>query len=215
MSDNCHKDESCGCSGTVHERQRKALKLEYITISYNVIEAVLSVGAGIAASVLSLVAFGVDSVIEVSASVIMLWRLYARGEPEQIERMEKRAQKLVALSFFALGAMVAAEALRDLLSHSAPENTLLGIAIAAASAVVMPLLARAKRNQARALNMSSLASEAAQTNLCGYLSIILLTSLLLYRTFGWWWSDAVGALLMLPIIFHEGVESWRGKNCCC
>lgn len=193
----------------------QALRLQYLTIGWNVVEGVLCVAIGYSTSGLSLLAFGVDSFIEVSASLVMVWRLLFRGDARAVERVEKRARRLIGASFFALGAFVAYEAIQDLALHLPPERTIAGIVIAALSATVMPLLGRAKRRIAVQLNMSSLASESAQTSICGYLSLILLTAILLYSGLGWWWADAAGAILMVPIIMREGVESFRSKECCC
>jgi divalent metal cation (Fe/Co/Zn/Cd) transporter len=192
-----------------------ALRLEYLTIAYNVIEGVVCVALGVLTSGLAILAFGIDSFIEVSASLVLVWRLRARGGAEQLARAELLARRGVGLSFLALGAYIAVESVSDLLHREPPQRSLAALAMAAASAVVMPLLGRVKRRLAIRMNMSSLASEAAQTRICGWMSLILLTALGAYQLTGWWWADAVGALAMLPIILWEGVQSFRGKACCC
>lgn len=219
-------DKECGCDVTVpvgaglqdpdHLARvgRRALRSEYLTIAWNVIEGVTSVAFGVVGSAVSLVAFGLDSFIEVSASAVLVWRL-GQSDTSRAELAERRARQTVGVLFFALGAYVMAEALLDLVHREPPTQTLPGIIIAAISAVAMPVLGRIKRRLAGQLGMSSLASESAQTSICGYLSLILLASLLLYRAFGWWWADGVGALAMVPIIIWEGVESFRGKACEC
>lgn len=206
--------EICKSCETSAENSRQALRLEYLTIGWNVVEGVVSVAAGAVASVLALTAFGIDSFIEVAASCVMVWRLAGHGKAHA-EMAELRARRLIGISFFALGTYILIEAALDLYHRSPPENSLIGIIIAVLSAIVMPFLGRAKRRLAGKMEMSSLASESAQTSICGYLSLILLASLLLHWMFGWWWSDAVGALAMVPIIMKEGVESFRGKECRC
>ena len=210
----CNKGEDCHADNNA-AWGASALRFEYLTIAWNIIEGVLCVALGASASILSLVAFGIDSFIEVSASLVLVWRLRSHASPEHAEHAELRARKLVGLSFFALAAYIGVEAALDLWHHSPPETSVAGIVIAALSATVMPLLGKAKHRLAVRLEMSSLASESAQTSLCGYLSIILLASLVIYRITGWWWVDAVSSLAMLPIIVREGMESFRGKPCGC
>jgi divalent metal cation (Fe/Co/Zn/Cd) transporter len=145
----------------------------------------------------------------------MVWRLLARGSPADIERAEHTARRAIAVCFFALAAYIALEAGRDLWKAEPPERSLAAVLIAGASAAAMPLLARLKRRLALRMGMASLASEAMQTAICGYLSLILLAALAVYQVTGWWWVDAVGALAMVPIIVREGNAAWRGKSCGC
>ena len=182
-------------------------RFAYLTILWNSLEAIIAVGAGIIAGSIALVGFGVDSVIEVSSGAIILWRL-ASGE-----HREKLALRLVGVSFLALAAYVAFEAAKSLWFREAPETTYIGIAIAALSLIVMPLLARAKRNVARELGSNAMVADSRQTDLCAYLSAILLGGLILNAIFGWWWADPVAALVMVPIIAKEGIEALRGKAC--
>lgn len=190
---------------------RRGRKLAYMTIGWNSLEAIIAVGAGIIAGSIALVGFGVDSIIEVSSGAIILWRL-ASGE-----HREKLALKLVGVSFLALAAYVAFEAAKSLWFCEAPETTYIGIAIAGLSLVVMPLLARAKRNVARKIKSNAMVADSRQTDLCAYLSAILLVGLILNVLFGWWWADPVAALVMVPIIAKEGIEALRGESCddCC
>lgn len=181
--------------------------LSYLTIGWNSLEGIIAIGAGIVAGSIALVGFGVDSVIEVSSGAIILWRLSAG------EHREKLALKLVGVSFLALAVYVAFEGVKTLIYRELPEVTYIGIAIAALSLVVMPILARAKRGVAKQLNSRSIQADSRQTDLGAYLSAILLGGLILNAIFGWWWADPVAALFMVPIIAKEGVEAFRGEIC--
>jgi len=196
---------------------RRGLWLNYATLSYNIVEAAVSLLAGLLAGSVALVGFGFDSVIEVIASVAAQWRLRADLAAERRERVEQTSHRVVGWCFLALGAYVAYESVESLWTRSRPDRTLIGIAVLAASAIVMPLLARAKRRVARALESRSLGSEAAQTSLCAYLSIIALAGVALNALFGWWWADPLAALAMVPIITKEGLAAIRQRHpadCC-
>lgn len=188
---------------------RRGKLLEYLTIAYNSLEGVIAVGAGIVAGSVALVGFGFDSAIEVFASLLLVWRLHAG------EKAEKRALQLVGVSFLVLAAYVAFDATKSLIGRDAPDESIVGIALAALSVVVMPLLVHAKRNVARAINSRAMLAEAKQTQLCMYLSVILLAGLGLNAALGWWWADPVAALVMVPIIGNEGREALRGEECSC
>lgn len=183
-------------------------RLEYLTIGWNSLEGIIAIGAGIMAGSVALVGFGVDSVIEVSSGAIILWRLVSG------EHRERLALKLVGFSFLALAAYVAFDAVKSLWFRELPEASYIGIAIAALSLIVMPLLAHAKRDVASKLNSRAMHADSRQTDLCAYLSAILLGGLLLNAVAGWWWADPVAALVMVPIIAKEGVEALRGETCC-
>jgi len=196
---------------------RRGLWLNYATLSYNIVEAVVSLLAGLLAGSVALVGFGFDSVIEVIASAAAQWRLRADLAAERRERVEQTSHRVVGWCFLALGAYVAYESVESLWTRSRPDRTVIGIAVLAASAIVMPLLARAKRRVAHALESRSLGSEAAQTSLCAYLSIIALAGLALNALFGWWWADPLAALAMVPIIVKEGLAGIRRRHpadCC-
>ena len=193
---------------------RRGRRLEYLTILWNSLEALIGIAAGLVAGSIALVGFGVDSVIEISSGATLLWRLRSDAHDERAERRERIALRLVGLSFFALAIYVAAEAAKALWLREAPERSLVGIGLAAVSLVAMPLLARAKRRVARSLSSGALHADSRQTDLCAYLSAILLGGLLLNATLGWWWADPVAGLAMLPIILKEGVDAMRGKTCC-
>jgi len=196
---------------------RRGLWLNYATLSYNIVEAVVSLLAGLLAGSVALVGFGFDSVIEVIASAAAQWRLRADLAAERRERVEQTSHRVVGWCFLALGAYVAYESVESLWTRSRPDRTVIGIAVLAASAIVMPLLARAKRRVAHALESRSLGSEAAQTSLCAYLSIIALAGVALNALFGWWWADPLAALAMVPIIAKEGLAGIRRRHAadCC
>jgi divalent metal cation (Fe/Co/Zn/Cd) transporter len=187
---------------------RRGRNLEYWTIGWNSLEAIAAVTAGVLAGSVALVGFGIDSVIEVSSGAIILWRLFSG------EHREKIALKLVGISLIALAAYVGFDAAKSLILRDTPEASYIGIAIAALSLVVMPVLARAKRNVAAQLNSRAMMADSKQTDICAYLSAILLGGLLLNALFGWWWADPLAALLMLPIIVKEGIDALRGETCC-
>ena len=193
---------------------RHGKKLEYFTIGWNSLEALIAIASGIAAGSVALVGFGFDSVIEVSSGAALLWRLRMDNGLRQ-EHAERATLCIVGWCFLALGAYVAYDSITSLLLREAPAGSRVGIALAAVSLVVMPLLARAKRKVATEIRSAALTADARQTQLCTYLSAILLAGLALNALWGWWWADPVAALVMLPIIFKEGVDALRGKTCCC
>lgn len=179
-------------------------------MGWNVLEAVVAVGAGLLAGSAALVGFGVDSVIESSSGAVMLWRLRAGARGEARERT---ALRLVGVSFLLLAAYVTYDAARALALREPPEASYVGVGVAALSLVVMPLLARAKRRVAADLGSRAMRADSRQTDLCAYLSAILLAGLALNALFGLWWADPAAALVMVPIIAREGVEALRGETC--
>lgn len=187
---------------------RRGRNLEYLTIGWNSLEAVAAIGAGVLAGSIALVGFGFDSVIESLSGGVLLWRLFAG------EHREKLALRLVGISFLILAAYVGFDAIKSLILREPPEASYIGIGIAALSLVVMPILARAKRKIAVSLNSRALLADSRQTDICAYLSAILLGGLLFNAIFGWWWADPVAALIMIPIIVKEGIEGLRGETCC-
>ena len=189
--------------------ERRARRLAWLTIVWNVVEAVVAIGSGLVAASLALVGFGIDSTIEVFAAVVVLWRL--RGVDEA---REQRALKLIAVSFFVLAAYVTVEAIRDLISDSDPRTSPVGIGLAIASLIVMPVLAVAKSRTGKALGNRTVIADAAETKLCTYLSVILLAGLLLDATLNWWWADPVAALGIAVLAIREGREAWAGDDCC-
>jgi divalent metal cation (Fe/Co/Zn/Cd) transporter len=191
---------------------RRGRRLEVLTLGWNLVEAVVSVGAGMAAGSTALVGFGVDSMIESSSGAVLLWRL---RDGDAGHRREELALKLVGVSFLLLAAWVGWEAASALFLREPPEASPVGIVVAALSLVVMPILARAKRRVAGELGSRALQADSRQTDLCAYLSAILLAGLLLNALAGWWWADPAAALAMVPIIAKEGVEALRGETCAC
>jgi len=191
---------------------RRGRMLEYLTIVWNLLEGLISVAAGLLAGSVALVGFGVDSFIESASGGAVLWRLHV-DHPEKRERSERMALKLVGVGFVLLAAYVTFDAVKAIINREPPEATYLGIGIAALSLVVMPLLARSKRRVAKDLHSHAMEADARQTDICTYLSAILLGGLLLNALFGWWWADPVAALVMIPIIVREGIHALQGKSC--
>ncbi len=191
---------------------RRARLLAWGGIAWHFVEFGVAVGAGIAASSIALIGFGFDSLIESVAGFILLWR-FAGGRTES-EPAERRAQQLIAVSFFVLAAYVGAEALRTLIGGHHPETSWVGIGLAALTAPTMPLLAAAKRRVGNALGSSATVSEGAQNMVCAYLSLALLVGLGANALAGWWWADPAAALVIAAVAAREGRESWRGKGCC-
>lgn len=190
-------------------RQRIALGLAWVTIAWNTIEAVVAIVAGAVASSIALVGFGLDSTVEVLSASVIVWQM-TRDVPED---REEQALRLIAVSFLALAGYVAVQAVFDLASRSQPETSTVGIALAAVSLVVMPLLAGLKRRNGRRLGSGSVVADSNQTLLCTYLSVVLLVGLLLNATVGWWWADPVAALVIAALAINEGREAWHGERC--
>jgi divalent metal cation (Fe/Co/Zn/Cd) transporter len=188
---------------------RRSLWLAYATAGYNVLEGVVAIAAGAAATSAALLGFGLDSFIEVSAALVVIWQFRSRL-PEARERL---ALKLIATSFFALAAWIAFDAVRHLVGAQEAAVSPAGIVIAAVSLVVMPLLVWAKRRTGRELGSATVVAESVQTLLCTYLSGVLLAGLLLNWAFGWSWADPVAALAIAAVAVKEGVEAWRGEQC--
>jgi len=193
---------------------RRGRYLEYFTIGYNSLEGLIAVGAGLMAGSVALVGFGFDSLIEVTSGAILVWRLHADVDEARRERIEAISLRLVGGCFVLLAIYVTYDSVKSLIKHETPQESILGTALAAVSVVVMPLLVRAKRKVARGINSGALMADSKQTELCTYLSAILLIGLLLNAFLGWWWADPVAALIMVPIIVKEGIEGLRGGTCC-
>lgn len=192
---------------------RRGMVLEYATVAYNSLEGVIAVGAGVIAGSVALIGFGFDSGIEVISGLTLLWRLNADVNETKRERVEQIALRIVGASFLLLASYVAFDAAESLIRRETPDESMVGIVLAAVSLIVMPLLARSKRRVARAINSAALQADATQTELCTYLSAILLAGLVLNALLGWWWADPVAALVMVPIIVREGFEGIRGDRC--
>ena len=204
-------------SSPVPDRERlvrRGLRLNYLSIAYNVVEAVVSLVSGLLAGSVVLVGFGVDSVIEVSASAAAQWRLRVDVDRVRRERVETVTRRGIGISFLALALYVALDSGKSLWLAERPDRSITGIVILTMSVIVMPVLSRAKRRIALALDSRALASEATQTSLCAWLSAIALAGVALNAALGWWWADPVAALAMVPIIAKEGVEGVRGEPEC-
>jgi len=197
---------------------RRSRLLNRFTIAWNVAEGVIAIVAGTVAGSVSLVGFGLDSGIEVSAALILAWRLGKEKHPGCMADFDRRATRLVAVSFAVLAAYVGAGSIRDLIGHRAPEASLVGIVLAAVSLIVMPLLARAKGRLAPVLGSRAAVSEANQTSLCALLSAVLLVGLTLNAFLGWWWADPAAGFLIATLAAIEAVRTWRADalaDTCC
>ena len=194
---------------------RRGQRLEYFTIGYNCVEGVVSIVAGLIAGSVSLLAFGMDSAIEVASGAALLWRLHHDLDLARREQVERTTLRIVGWCFVALAAYIAYESGSTLIRQKSPDRSIPGIVIAALSLVVMPLFARAKRRVASRISSAALHADSRQTDFCAYLSAILLGGLLLNAFFGWWWADPVAGLVMVPIIAREGLVGVRGRACGC
>jgi divalent metal cation (Fe/Co/Zn/Cd) transporter len=192
---------------------RRAQLLAAASVSYNLVEAVIAIGAGLAAGSVALVGFGLDSVVEVSSGLIILWQFRHRLP----ESRERQALRLMALSFFLLAAYVTFESLRALLGRHEPDSSPVGIGLAIASLVIMPLLSWAQRRTGRRLGSNAVVADSTQTLLCTYLSAVLLAGLVLNAALGWAWADPVAGLVIAAVAVREGIPAWRGEGCdgCC
>jgi divalent metal cation (Fe/Co/Zn/Cd) transporter len=189
---------------------RRAQVLAGVSVAYNVLEAVIAITAGLVAGSIALVGFGLDSVVEVSSGLIILWQ-FRHPMPETRER---QALRLMAFSFFALAAYVTVESVRSLVSGHDPDPSPVGIGLALASLAIMPFLSWAQRRTGRALGSYAVVADSTQTLLCTHLSAVLLAGLLLNATLGWSWADPLAGLVIAAVAVKEGREAWRGEGCC-
>lgn len=227
MSDDatgCACGDRCDAAGARTRSLSRGIRLEVATVLWNLVEGAIAVTAARMAGSTALLGFGVDSFVESASGAVLFWRLRsersagapeAPGEHERIERIERRAQKLVAASLFALAAYIAWDATGSLLERRRPEATLVGIALPALSMVLMVALARAKRRVAREIGSRALEADAFQTTACFWLSAITLAGISLHAALGWWWADPLAALGMTPLLAIEGRRAWRGDECAC
>ena len=176
------------------------------TITYNVLEAMVAIWAGVLASSAALIGFGLDSVVDVLSAVAVAWQ-FTRKDPE---RWEKATVRAIGLAFFALAAYVTGDAIMSLVSRAAPEHSPLGLGITALSLLVMPALAWYETRTGRELGSKSVLADAKQLLLCVYLSGAVFIGLMLNSLFGWWWADPVAALVVAALAVREGIEAWRG-----
>ena len=189
---------------------RRAQLLAGASVAYNLVEAVVAIAAGMVAGSVALVGFGLDSVVEVSSGLIILWQ-FRHPLPEARER---KALRLMAVSFFALAAYVAFESVRTLMTGQDPESSPVGIGLAAVSLMVMPFLSWAQRRTGRALGSHAVVADSTQTLLCTYLSAVLLVGLVMNATLGWSWADPLAGLVIAAVALKEGRDAWRGHACC-
>jgi len=193
---------------------QRGKRLEYFTIVWNSLEGLVGVLAGLVAGSISLVGFGIDSFIEVVSGATLLWRMSVDADVQSRERNEQLSLRIVGICFVGLASYIAYEALSDLIRRQAPEHSIPGIVLACVSLIVMPMLSRAKKKVGRELGSAAMNADAKQTDFCVYLSLILLTGLVLNAVAGWWWADPVAALIMVPIVAKEGLDGVRGEVCC-
>lgn len=193
---------------------QRGRRLEYLSIAWNSIEGGVAVAAGVIAGSIALVGFGLDSFIEVTSGLTLLWRMSVDADVQRRELTEKRALRIVGACFLLLAAYIVYESASDLLSKKAPEHSGAGIILACISLVVMPVLSRAKRKVGLALRSAAMRSDARQAEFCTYLSAILLVGLLLNAAFDLWWADPAAGLIMVPIILNEGIKAMLGNICC-
>jgi divalent metal cation (Fe/Co/Zn/Cd) transporter len=189
---------------------RRAQVLAAASVAYNVVEAVIAITAGLVAGSVALVGFGLDSVVEVSSGAIILWQFRHRLP----ESREQQALRFMAISFFALAAYVTFESLRALLGDHKPDDSPVGIALAASSLAIMPFLSWAQRRTGKALGSNAVVADSTQTLLCTYLSAVVLVGLVLNATLGWSWADPIAGLVIAAVALKEGREAWRREGCC-
>lgn len=197
---------------------RRARFLNRVTLSYNAVEAVVALTAGIVASSISLVGFGLDSLVEVLASLVLTWRLAAERRGGCTQEVDRRATRAIAVSFLALAAYVGFDAMSRLVDGEQHDGTVVGIVLTTVSLLVMPFLARAKRRVAPALGSRAQEAEADQTRPCAYMSAVVLVGLCANGALGWWWADPVAALGIASLALVEAVRTWRAESltdtCC-
>jgi divalent metal cation (Fe/Co/Zn/Cd) transporter len=195
---------------------RRGLRLEYLTVGWNVLEGIIAIAAGLASGSVALIAFGIDSFVETISGAVLIWRLGAEARgglaEEAVERVERRARLLVGVSFLLLAVYVAFESVRTLLTAEAPDASPIGIALTSVSIVVMLWLARAKLETGQALGSRALIADSRQTRACWYLSAVALAGLGLNALLGWWWADPVAALAIAVLLVREAREALSGED---
>ncbi len=197
---------------------RRGTWLAWFTIAWNSIEGVVAIVSGIAAGSIALIGFGVDSYVEVFAGAVIVWRLARDHRGAEISAVaERRAVRLIAVTFLVLAAGVGIESVRKLIVGAEPDESMFGIALAVVSLIVMPLLARAKRRVGEQLGSRAVTADATETTLCVWLSAILLVGLGANALFGWWWADPLAGLGIVYVAAREGIEHLRSDeldDCC-
>jgi divalent metal cation (Fe/Co/Zn/Cd) transporter len=196
-------------AGRVTGLRRRGFWLEYASMAWMTAEAAIAITAGVIASSVALVGFGLDSVIEFAAAAIVVWQLH--GEGQELDR-ETRAVRLIGVTFFALAAYLTVESIRDLAGHARPEQSISGLAVAAAALIVMPLLAVAKRRTGAALGNQTLIADSAESAFCALTSAAALLGVGLNAWLGWWWADPAAALVIAFLAVREGLEAWADAD---
>jgi divalent metal cation (Fe/Co/Zn/Cd) transporter len=200
------------------ERLAHALRLEYLTVAWNLVEGTVAVIAAHLAGSVALFGFGIDSFVEMASGFVLLWRLRAESrhmDLEAVTRLDRRARRRVGASLFGLAAWVGFEAVQSLVTGERPRPSMIGIGLTVVSMTLMLWLARAKRLSAAALHSHALETDAVQTTACFWLSVIVLCGVGLNTFFGWWWADPLAALGMTVFLVKEGREAWKGETHCC
>jgi divalent metal cation (Fe/Co/Zn/Cd) transporter len=194
---------------------KKALGLEYFTVGYNLVEAGVSIFFGLAAASVALIGFGLDSIVESLAAMVLIWRLYdhASMTEEEAEAKEQKALRFVAVTFFILGAYVAYESVGTLIEAVPPDVSLPGLIIATASLIVMPFLAAKKRQVGERIGSRALIADSKETLACAWLSVALFLGLGCNALFGFWQADPIAGLVIVYFLFREGKENWEGEEC--
>ena len=210
MTTHAHGDRTALTAADRRRLGRRAQLLAGASVAYNLTEGVIALIAGIVAGSVALVGFGLDSVVEVSSGLIILWQ-FRHHLPES---REQQALRLMAVSFFALAAYVTVESVRALVTGSEPDASPVGIGLAVASLLIMPFLSRAQRRTGRELHSTAVVADSAQTMLCTYMSAVLLVGLVLNAALGWAWADPIAGLVIAGIAIKEGRQAWRGEGCC-
>lgn len=211
----CTKDGS----GARREHVGRALRLEYLTVGWNVVEGVIAVTAGVLAGSVALLAFGIDSFVESASGSVMIWRLRAEQSgnvsDEKLDALEHRARKLVAVSLFLLAAWITFDAGQTLWQRERPHFSEIGVGLTSLSLAVMLWLARAKRRVARELGSRAMEADAFQTTACWWLSLAALVGIGLNGLLGWWWADPIAGAVIACLVVKEGREAWKGEQDCC
>lgn len=206
---------ACALLEVTSRAARRAVRYAGLTIGYNLAEGVIAIAAGVVASAISLVGFGIDSGIEVAAAVVVLVRLTAElrgGEPDPVK--ERRALRFIAATFFALAVYVTVVGVRDLVAGGRPDTSVVGIVLTGASTVVMPVLARAKRRAGQQMNSRLVVVDSTETKLCAWLSASTFAGLVAYALLGWTWLDPVAGFVIAAFAVNEGCEAWEGEQVC-
>lgn len=211
MSEHVHSAVFATDPARRHQLGRRAQLLAAASVSYNMVEAVVAIAAGLVAGSVALIGFGLDSVIEVSSGLIILWQFRHRLP----ESREQQALRMMAVAFFALAAYVTFESLRTLIGGHEPEASSVGIGLAIASLTIMPFLSWAQRRTGKSLGSNAVVADGTQTLLCTYMSAALLAGLVLNAALGWAWADPLAGLVIAGLAVREGIEAWRGEGCAC